>query len=492
MSDHSSEDDERYSGSEEERSEEEEEERFSEEFEEEGPPRKKPKKKRNRPRGCDFILDDVDVDDDDDEEAYDDGDDFGIDPQERAEAERAMREHETRRNRRGRVLFEDLNEDELERYVRERYEEAPMRRPRNAPAEVVSNQSLQPSHRDPNLWIVKCQPGAEQEVCLHLARKQFLLFETEKPLQITSVVHKNGLKGMIYIEAYKKSHVLVAIQGVSQLNGLNIKMVPLSEMQDTMKVIRYKPQVRKGDFVRLAKTMYKGDLAQVDWVNGPENKINLKLIPRIDYTKKRGALREPGERKRGFIGFKNRPPLKMFDAAKLRDLGGRITEDGAFQYFERNYYMHGFLFRIFTFEDIICEGIQPSLAELKGFQSRALDDDTEFERIGVAEAPVMFVAGDVVEMIEGELVGLTGVVQKVAGNKVTIFPKHDDLEEDVEVCPHEIKKFFKVADRVKIIGGTYEGEIGSVVLVKENSLVVVSSDYTREMPVLKKDARIIV
>lgn len=39
--------------------------------------------------------------------------------------------------------------------------------------------------------------------------------------------------------------------------------------------------------------MLKDDLAQVEDVDMAQNQVTLKLIPRIDYSVKRGALKEP-------------------------------------------------------------------------------------------------------------------------------------------------------------------------------------------------------
>lgn len=38
-----------------------------------------------------------------------------------------------------------------------------------------------------------------------------------QPLQIKSVIAKEGLKGFIYIEAFKQTHVKQAIEGISSL-----------------------------------------------------------------------------------------------------------------------------------------------------------------------------------------------------------------------------------------------------------------------------------
>lgn len=81
------------------------------------------------------------------------------------------------------------------------------------------------------------------------------------------------------------------IEGVSALNQYEIKMVPINEMVDTLRVVKNIPNLKTNDYVRLKKTLYKGDLAQVDWVDVAQNRVCLRLLPRIDYRKKRGALR---------------------------------------------------------------------------------------------------------------------------------------------------------------------------------------------------------
>lgn len=68
-------------------------------------------------------------------------------------------------------------------------------------------------------------------------------------------------------------------------------MVPIAEMVDTLRIIKNVPVLKNGDYVRLKRTMYKGDLAQVDWVEVAHNQVCLRLLPRIDYKKKRGVLK---------------------------------------------------------------------------------------------------------------------------------------------------------------------------------------------------------
>lgn len=61
-------------------------------------------------------------------------------------------------------------------------------------------------------------------------------------------------------------------------------MVPIIEMVDTLRVIKNVPVLKVGDYVRLKRTMFRGDLAQVDWVEVTQNQVCLRLLPRIDYV----------------------------------------------------------------------------------------------------------------------------------------------------------------------------------------------------------------
>lgn len=68
-------------------------------------------------------------------------------------------------------------------------------------------------------------------------------------------------------------------------------MVPINEMIDTLKIVKNTPIIKDGAYVRLKRTIYKGDLAKVDFVDIAQNKVYLKLLPRIDYNRLRGPLK---------------------------------------------------------------------------------------------------------------------------------------------------------------------------------------------------------
>lgn len=132
-----------------------------------------------------------------------------------------------------------------------------------------------------------------------------------------------------------------AIESVRSLRAGMSKqqMVPIKEMTDVLRVVKEQTGLKAKQWVRLKRGIYKDDIAQVDYVDLAQNQVHLKLLPRIDYTRPRGALRtaqsesEALKRKK-----KRRPAAKPFDPEAIRAIGGEVTSDGDFLIFEGNRY----------------------------------------------------------------------------------------------------------------------------------------------------------
>lgn len=95
-----------------------------------------------------------------------------FDPSERREAERAIKEQEALHKKR-RNKFADMTEEEMALYFENRHaQETSENRTTNDEAyDDISQNSLLPTTRDPNLWIVKVRMGEEKLVTLQLLRK---------------------------------------------------------------------------------------------------------------------------------------------------------------------------------------------------------------------------------------------------------------------------------------------------------------------------------
>ncbi|XP_046743130.1 transcription elongation factor SPT5 [Diprion similis] len=476
-----------------------------EEYEDDDRPSRK-KKKKDKFGG--FIIDEAEVDDEveDDDEWEDGAQEIGIVGNEVDELGPTAPEIEGRR--RGTNLWDSQKEDEIEEYLRKKYaDESVVSRHFGDGGEEMSDeitqQTLLPGVKDPNLWMVKCRIGEEKATVLLLMRKFITYQFSGEPLQIKSVVAPEGVKGYIYIEAYKQPHVKAVIENVGNLRmGIwKQQMVPIKEMTDVLRVVKEQTGLKAKQWVRLKRGIYKDDIAQVDYVDLAQNQVHLKLLPRIDYTRPRGALRtaqsesEALKRKK-----KRRPPAKPFDPEAIRAIGGEVTSDGDFLIFEGNRYSRkGFLYKNFTTSAIIAEGVKPTLSELERFEEAPEGIDIELSgtpttgvSAGKEDQAVThsFSNGDNVEVCEGELMNLQGKIVSIDGNMIMVMPKHEELKEALEFQANELRKYFRMGDHAKVVAGRYEGDTGLIVRVEQNRVVLFSDLSMHELEVLPRDLQL--
>lgn len=468
----------------------------SEEYEEEDD---HPRKKKKKERYGGFIIDEAEVDDEveEDDEWEDGAQEIGIVGNEIEEFGQTAREIE---NRRRGALWDSQKEDEIEEYLRKKYaDESVARRHFGDGGEEMSDeitqQTLLPGIKDPNLWMVKCRIGEEKATALLLMRKFLTYANTDEPLQIKTVVAPEGVKGYIYVEAYKQTHTKAAIQNVGNLRmGIwKQEMVPIKEMTDVLKVVKDQSTLRSKQWVRLKRGLYKDDIAQVDYVDLAQNQVHLKLLPRIDYTRLRGALRttqseaDDAKRKK-----KRRPPAKPFDPEQIRAIGGEVTSDGDFLIFEGNRYSRkGFLYKNFTMSAILADGVKPTLSELERFEEQPEDINIE---IAVSKTDPSgthsFSMGDNVEVACGDLENLQAKIIAIDGAMITVQPKHEDLKDPLIFKAGELRKYFKAGDHAKVLAGRYEGETGLIVRVEPQRVVLVSDLTMHELEVLPRDLQL--
>ncbi|NWV12565.1 SPT5H factor, partial [Ptilonorhynchus violaceus] len=473
---------------EEEEGEEEEEEEYEEEEEEEEDDDRPAKK----PRHGGFILDEADVDDEyEDEDQWEDGAEDILEKGEDGRASPTLGAAGS-----GGAGWGDQREEELGEYYMKKYAKSSVGETVYGGSDELSDditqQQLLPGVKDPNLWTVKCKIGEERATAVALMRKFIAYQYTETPLQIKAVVAPEHVRGYLYVEAYKQTHVKQAIEGVGnlRLGYWNQQMVPIKEMTDVLKVVKEVTNLKPKAWVRLKRGIYKDDIAQVDYVEPSQNQISLKMIPRIDFDriKARMSLKDWFAKRKKF----KRPPQRLFDAEKIRSLGGDVASDGDFLIFEGNRYSRkGFLFKSFAMSAVITEGVKPTLSELEKFedQPEGIDLEVVTESTG-KEREHNFQPGDNVEVCEGELINLQGKILSVDGNKVTIMPKHEDLKDMLEFPAQELRKYFRMGDHVKVIAGRFEGDTGLIVRVEENFVILFSDLTMHELKVLPRDLQL--
>uniref|UniRef100_A0A3P8WG91 Transcription elongation factor SPT5 n=1 Tax=Cynoglossus semilaevis TaxID=244447 RepID=A0A3P8WG91_CYNSE len=428
---------------------------------------------RKKPRHGGYILDEADVDDEyeDEEEHWEEG----------AED----------------ILEKDSREEALGEYYMRKYAKSSGGEHYSGGSEELSDditqQQLLPGVKYVHLHTYTVHTytiGEERATAIALMRKFIAYQFTDTPLQIKSVVAPDHVKGYIYVESYKQTHVKAAIEGMGNLRmGFwNQQMVPIKEMTDVLKVVKEVTNLKPKSWVRLKRGLYRDDIAQVDYVELSQNTISLKMIPRIDLDriKAKMSLKDWFAKKK----YK-RPPQRLFDTEKIRSLGGEVSHDGDFMIFEGNRYSRkGFLFKSFAMSAVITDGVKPTLSELEKFEDQPEGIDLEVVTESGKEREHNLQAGDNVEVCEGELINLQGKILSVDGNKITIMPKHEDLKDPLEFPAHELRKYFRMGDHVKVIAGRYEGDTGLIVRVEENFVILFSDLTMHELKVLPRDLQL--
>ncbi|GLD65701.1 transcription elongation factor SPT5 isoform X1 [Lates japonicus] len=242
---------------------------------------------RKKPRHGGFILDEADVDDEyeDEEDQWEEGaEDILEKVNEEAEVsniDHVVLDEDHSGSRRLQNLWRDSREEALGEYYMRKYAKSSAGEHYSGGSEELSDditqQQLLPGVKDPNLWTVKCKIGEERATAIALMRKFIAYQFTDTPLQIKSVVAPDHVKGYIYVESYKQTHVKAAIEGIGNLRmGFwNQQMVPIKEMTDVLKVVKEVTNLKPKSWVRLKRGLYKDDIAQELTHDGAEVKANL-------------------------------------------------------------------------------------------------------------------------------------------------------------------------------------------------------------------------
>ncbi|ESQ40338.1 hypothetical protein EUTSA_v10015856mg, partial [Eutrema salsugineum] len=179
---------------------------------------------------------------------------------------------------------EELNEEEYDRIMEERYKPGSgfVRYADDDVKTSIEMDALVPTAKDPPLWKVKCAIGREKHSVFCLMHKFVELRKIATKLHILSVFAVEHVKGFIFIEADKEQDVLEACKSLHGIYATRMTLVPKAEAPHLLTVQRKTKKFAEGTWARFKSGKYKGDLAQVVAVNDTRGKALIKLIPRID------------------------------------------------------------------------------------------------------------------------------------------------------------------------------------------------------------------
>lgn len=376
---------------------------------------------------------------------------------------------------------------------------------------IVPQNLLMPSVDDPGIWDVRCKAGKEKEIIGRIMKKFTESLTSRNPLRICSVFERGSgsMTGYIFVEARNKADVDHALDGVPDVypRGKTI-VVPIKEMPDLLRVTKDK-EIKPGSHVRIVRNqLYGGDLGMVQEVLSNGLEVEVQLVPRLDY-----GLNDDESGRGGVAGAKRprvnafgqsqivRPPQRLFNENEAKKRHSKFLTanrglTGNSWTYKNELYEDGFLIKVFKINQLQTDKVDPKLEEITKLAktdaegAETLDLEALKNSI-LSNIEGTYVAGDDVEVYDGEQRGIVGTVEGVNGNIVSIRVSEGELTgQVVEVPVRGIRKKFKEGDHVKVIGSSrYHDEAGMVLRIKEDRVTLLTDTSGKEITVFSKDLR---
>ncbi|KAF2402756.1 transcription elongation factor Spt5 [Trichodelitschia bisporula] len=463
----------------------------------------RPRKRHRRARGMQQFIDvEAEVDDEEEDEELEEDDlpdevhpdDLQDLPPGAATDDRQHREFDRQRE-----LEASMDAEKQAAAMREKYGR---RGPAVSTTSAVPQHLLLPSVDDPKIWAVRVKPGKESEVINSIMKRFMDRMGTRNPLRITSAFGRGGaMTGYIYVEAMQSADVMEACDGVQLCYPRSkMELIALAEMPELLRTVKPK-ELQAGQWVRIKRpAKYAGDVALINAVDTNGSDAELRLLPRIDYTAEEEALAGQSKRKRPGASSGVRPPQALFNEAEAKRKLGRAystmhRQSAKHIIFQNEHYIDGFLVKDFKIGALETENVNPTLEEVSKFVAT---DETGVDNLDLAAISNTlkanasdYLAGDMVEIYEGEQQGVSGRAVAVHGDIVHLEVLKGPLKgTKMEAPKKSLRKLFHEGDHVKVVGGSkYHDEVGMVTRIHQDRVTLVTDSNNQEITVFSKDLR---
>jgi len=449
----------------------------------------------------------AEVDEDEEEEAEEDDEELGneMHPDDALDLPPGT-EHDDRRHRELDQLRERQQAQDAEeqaRQLQERYGSGRYTAAAAGDVSVTPQHLLLPSVNDPPIYAVKVKIGKENEVVNAIMKRHADRYNSRDPLRILSVFSRpdTAMSGYIYVEAKTQMDVMHATEDVQNCYSRNsLSLLNVSERPDLLRVAA--PKVVDVDmWVRVKRDpLYAGDLAQVVGVEDNSGLVDLKIVPRLDYTEDDG-VGAFGKRKRNAV----RPPARLFNEQKARAIGngrylsqlaGGLTGRRSFS-FRNATYERGFLIKQFKLKDVETENVKPTVQEVERFAEEDESGNANLDLRAIAQTLKNvtgdYLAGDKVEIYKGEQAGVLGKAVAVRGEIVSLEVAEGPMKgQKIDAPMTTLRKLFREGDHVKVTGGSSKsmGEVGMIVRIHDDRVTLVTDATQDEVHVFSRDLRL--
>jgi transcription elongation factor SPT5 len=270
---------------------------------------------------------------------------------------------------------------------------------------------------------------------------------------VSWVMGNRRLPGRIYIEASSTEKIRAVCENITDVY-LRRKWVPVP-WNDRAKLRNYKekkPTYEIGDWVRIRKGLYKGDIALVGSISHRRDDIKLGLLARINM--------DPKYKRKAGKSF-SRPPRHIFNPKTFSDLFGEdsvtLQPGERIHTFRNMQFRDGLLLKWFS--PLSFEKSKPSSDELAFFERCP----------GAKYWTIPLEAGERVRILTGEMAGQIGYIISVLGEQLEVV-----LETPPEggpdifcLTPEQSIRELRVGDDIIVQRGRDRGKTGVIILFEK-------------------------
>ena len=159
-------------------------------------------------------------------------------------------------------------------------------------------------------------------------------------------------------------------------------------------------------------------------------------------------------------------------------VGERIHLGDFFEHFMGMAFRDGYLYKTMSMKFICTKKIEPSFDELKKFGNGI----NATLLLGNRKKGV-FMKGDQVIVINGDLKNLKGFIEKVGEEIIHIKPNAKGIIpfKSISIKETEICKYIEIGEYVKVVSGPSQGTSGTVVVNVKGHMVNIVCDKTKEV-----------
>ncbi|CAB4300857.1 unnamed protein product [Prunus armeniaca] len=279
---------------------------------------------------------------------------------------------------------EDVDGEEFEKMMEERYRSGSSyityAEDNYENKRSVDGSVLLPTVKDPIIWKVKCMVGRERHSAFCMMQKFVDLRSLGTKLEIISAFAVEHIKGFVFIEADKQSDINEACKGICSIYSSRVMPVPNNEVSHLLSPRTRYNGITVGMWARVKSGNYKGDLAQVVFVNDLRKRATVKLIPRIDLQAMAAKFGGGGTRKKVPA-----PAPRLINSSELEEFRPLIQcrndrESGMrFEFLDGLMFKDGYLYKKVPIDSLSFWGVMPSEEELLKFKSSENNESDNLE-----------------------------------------------------------------------------------------------------------------